>query len=419
MLCLLSLGAFVLSSSWAAVQAQDGTCARYARESIRQNQENMNLGSGFAPPVWSSDFAGHNQWCLQGNNRKTTPGFLRDREQKLQEFALKQGDPCARYAAQSVRQYQANVAMNIGFKPPVWSGDYNSHYNWCRQGGNAAATPRHLAAREEQMQAFALAKDSEYTSAQNANPSPDTGASGSPGATGVSSPPAYGAAGTTPAAQAIQGAKLITKYPDHCHNGPGHCLWIVPYAEYRRDFQELSTNHGPSVQSRNVSTGARISFTGNRLEGNTYACAYVTANFGYGTENPPDVIKVERPNYALQSDANEVPNPGIVGLFGDCSTFDAPKTGSSGDLSWRGMIIVASNEPFLMSAYATVQEFRNVPSLAGEVSGSLMTAKLPASFISGTGSSTPAAYPIDCRNPRGYEGVCEFGLHLLERIGTQ
>ncbi len=101
----------------------------------------------------------HYNWCIKGKNVQTTPGHLAAREKALQEFVIKKGNKDAaarRYATEAVRQYQQSQAMATGFKPPVWSDDFNSHYRWSQHGNNIATTPTHLATREKELQEFAI-----------------------------------------------------------------------------------------------------------------------------------------------------------------------------------------------------------------------------------------------------------------------
>lgn len=140
-------------------QKNDAACRRYAQEAVRQNEQNIKLQAGFKPPAWSSDFNVHYKWCKAGTNVAATPGHLAARAKQLQDFVIKkQGKDSAaqRYGKEAVRQYKASAAMSTGFKPPVWSNDYNSHYNWSRHGNNIATTPGHLAHREKALQEFAI-----------------------------------------------------------------------------------------------------------------------------------------------------------------------------------------------------------------------------------------------------------------------
>ncbi len=132
-------------------------CSRYAEESVRQNQMNAQLGAGLNGPAWSNDFQAHYNWCIQGNNLATTPLHLANREKALQEFAVKSGKEAAkRYATESVRQNQESISMGTGFTPPVWSNDFNAHYNWSSQGNNINTTPGYLSSREKVLQEFAI-----------------------------------------------------------------------------------------------------------------------------------------------------------------------------------------------------------------------------------------------------------------------
>ncbi|MBU1340788.1 MAG: hypothetical protein KKE44_20055 [Proteobacteria bacterium] len=132
-------------------------CKRYAAESVRQNEQNISLNAGFTGPAWSSNFNHHYNWCIQGNNLASTPMHLANREKALQEYAIKSAkEQFKRYATESVRQHNESNAMGAGFAPPVWSPDFNSHYNWCRQGNNISTTPGHLANREKALQEYAI-----------------------------------------------------------------------------------------------------------------------------------------------------------------------------------------------------------------------------------------------------------------------
>lgn len=65
-------------------------------------------------------------------------------------------EACKRYAVESVRQNEANLALKAGFTGPAWSSNYDHHYNWCIQGNNLATTPGHLADREKALQENAV-----------------------------------------------------------------------------------------------------------------------------------------------------------------------------------------------------------------------------------------------------------------------
>ncbi len=133
------------------------SCSRYAEESVRQSQMNVQLGAPFNGPVWSNDFQAHYQWCIQGNNLATTPMHLANREKALQEYAVKSGKEAAKlYATESVRQNQESISMGTGFPAPVWSNDFRAHYNWSSKGNNVNATPGYLFSREKMLQEFAI-----------------------------------------------------------------------------------------------------------------------------------------------------------------------------------------------------------------------------------------------------------------------
>jgi len=54
---------------------------------------------------------------------------------------------CDKYANDAVAIFHKAQVMNCGFKPPVWSGNYKQHYDWCMIGANASAASVHTAHR--------------------------------------------------------------------------------------------------------------------------------------------------------------------------------------------------------------------------------------------------------------------------------
>ena len=158
---VIALGLLTLSFPCRSALAQnpDAACRRYAQEAVRQNEQNIKLQAGFKPPAWSSDFNVHYTWCKAGKNLAATPGHLAARAKQLQDFAIKKlgkDGAAQRYGKEAVRQYNESAGMSTGFRPPVWSSDYNGHYNWSKHGGNMATTPGHLASREKALQEFAI-----------------------------------------------------------------------------------------------------------------------------------------------------------------------------------------------------------------------------------------------------------------------
>ncbi len=55
----------------------------YAKESVRQNEENISKGCGFNDATWSSDYNAHKKWCMHGDNYLEADKVLADREKQL------------------------------------------------------------------------------------------------------------------------------------------------------------------------------------------------------------------------------------------------------------------------------------------------------------------------------------------------
>jgi len=58
-------------------------CENYAKESVRQNKQNISMGCGLKSSSWSNDFDAHSKWCLHGNNYKKVDKNLDDRNKQL------------------------------------------------------------------------------------------------------------------------------------------------------------------------------------------------------------------------------------------------------------------------------------------------------------------------------------------------
>jgi len=65
-------------------QLKEKTCKHYAEESVKQNKLNISQGCGLGnEPDWSSNYKGHYDWCMHGNNYKTAEINLKNRNKKL------------------------------------------------------------------------------------------------------------------------------------------------------------------------------------------------------------------------------------------------------------------------------------------------------------------------------------------------
>jgi len=65
-------------------QLKEKTCKHYAEESVKQNKLNSSKGCGLGnEPDWSSDYNGHYNWCMHGNNYTLAENNLKSRNKKL------------------------------------------------------------------------------------------------------------------------------------------------------------------------------------------------------------------------------------------------------------------------------------------------------------------------------------------------
>jgi len=64
---------------------KDRISDHYAKESVRQNKENISNNCGFKGPSWSSDYNAHKNWCLHGDNYLQVDKILAGREKLLKK----------------------------------------------------------------------------------------------------------------------------------------------------------------------------------------------------------------------------------------------------------------------------------------------------------------------------------------------
>ncbi len=62
---------------------KDRISENYAKESVRQNKENLSNGCGFNDATWSSDYNTHKNWCMHGDNYLKADKALAHREKQL------------------------------------------------------------------------------------------------------------------------------------------------------------------------------------------------------------------------------------------------------------------------------------------------------------------------------------------------
>jgi hypothetical protein len=255
----------------------DVACARYVEESVRQHAANVQLGAGLKPPAWSADRGAHMAWCLRGDNRRSTPSALAERERALQKHVLAtSGDACRRYAAESVRQQRDNRQLGSGFPPPVWSDDLKSHENWCKQANEAQSTPAHLADRAFKLQAYVLAH-----SQLPSSPIDTTGENAGSAAAAGGLATIHGAKAGGPSAPVASGQpggySALATFPDHCYQGQGRCLWVIPAATrestFAFEYQDVEGRLDITVQT----VIADLAFAG-QSNAPAYACAYLRSD---------------------------------------------------------------------------------------------------------------------------------------------
>jgi hypothetical protein len=112
-------------------------CEAYAAQAVRDQEENVRLGCRQSGPRWSTDYAGHLEWCLRA------PSVGRDAEMRGRYDALRRcrGETsvghasnhafCDGYATTAVEQSRTNRERGCGGAGGNWQPSYRAHYDWC------------------------------------------------------------------------------------------------------------------------------------------------------------------------------------------------------------------------------------------------------------------------------------------------
>ncbi len=143
-------------------------CRDYALKAVEQNQEQLGLGCGFQPPVWSNDHQMHFDWCAHGNNVATAAAETQKRVAALAACKSTKtgsstpppasppgGDACALYANEALKIAAKASALGCGFTGPRWLQDYNAHLAFCQSNPNPVLLLAEHAMRDSSYQACA------------------------------------------------------------------------------------------------------------------------------------------------------------------------------------------------------------------------------------------------------------------------
>jgi hypothetical protein len=129
-----------------AVLAKEDPCSAYAATAAAQNKRNVGLGCGFTGPRWSSDPAGHIEWCetaaasiadLTRETNKRKALLARCAQTKQQKAAKK--DACTAYANSAVAAQERNLKQGCHFTGEAWSANWSAHFAWCAKVDKATS----------------------------------------------------------------------------------------------------------------------------------------------------------------------------------------------------------------------------------------------------------------------------------------
>lgn len=338
-------------------------------------------------------------------------------------------DVCKQYADSAMNQLQQAKDLGIsGLNPPTWSDNYALHLGWC------------LTAPDTDVKNGTAVRQAIIDEYKNVPPATSTAPfiPKSPQMQPVQADivvPGVGIGQTAPNSKAAANTKALPRFAEHCYDGPGSCLWVIPHARrYHqitltpRYYDQLSL--GKSVRLDEEKTMVDIQFSSNK-ERLSYVCAFMTAGIN-NIPNPPDHISIKstfitsygnKYDKNLRPDASEGLMLDTVSSFGECSVTELPESVYKilGHIDWNGSIIIVSREPMFVSARSVSSHYGNAKGYAKEITKSEFGTKEPPatldhSFLGGDTERVITPYAIDCRKPSGYEGVCAYAKHLLEKI---
>ena len=122
-------------------RAKNSYCMQYADRTLQQINERIER-TGSAPandPEWSKDWDHYYSWCLQ--MPESLSKYRADQRQGWLDSHSGSSSTnsnnafCRQYADRALQQRKERIEQT-GSAPtndPVWSKDWNQHYNWCAQ----------------------------------------------------------------------------------------------------------------------------------------------------------------------------------------------------------------------------------------------------------------------------------------------
>ena len=146
-------------------------CKKYASKAVEQNNIALQKQCGYTGPRWSSNYNGHYNWCMHGNNLKFTKQGTIDRDNDLKKckrpivgvianpaatapsiipgaLIANKKQLCSDYANTAIKQNKRAIKNRCGFNGPRWSSNFNGHYKWCMRGNNLKFTKQATADRK-------------------------------------------------------------------------------------------------------------------------------------------------------------------------------------------------------------------------------------------------------------------------------
>jgi hypothetical protein len=114
-------------------------CHSYADQAVAYQRLNRQYRCGFRGTTWSSNRAGHYNWCIRVSPRARIAGHnVRVRMLNRCRGGVNRAAACRQYASLAVRQNLQNLRSRCGYRGARWTSNYRGHYGWCLR-----AAPHH------------------------------------------------------------------------------------------------------------------------------------------------------------------------------------------------------------------------------------------------------------------------------------
>jgi hypothetical protein len=117
-------------------------CQVFAKKAMIAVEGAAKRGCGFGGNRWVVDHGAHFNWCLSASpesrdqeNQARTLQLQGCRDSQVAAVEKSKKDACAKYAGIAVAQNQENLNRKCEFTGGLWSGNWQTHFDYCQSVG--------------------------------------------------------------------------------------------------------------------------------------------------------------------------------------------------------------------------------------------------------------------------------------------